>query len=126
MNYVTLLHKPLLTETYDAVGGAMPVVLVVMVTASSLAKLHLHSNREKVWIGWGKIAASDSCPWLHISVLFLSPINKQESITIKKIEIKKKIGCKSHRVLAARGSVVVKALRCKPKVAGSRPDAVNF
>jgi hypothetical protein len=62
MNYVTALHNPLLTETYGAGGGAIPVVLVVMVTASSLAKLDLHSNREKVWIGWGKIAASNSCP----------------------------------------------------------------
>jgi hypothetical protein len=26
-----------------------------MVTASSLAKLHLHSNREKVWIGRGRM-----------------------------------------------------------------------
>jgi hypothetical protein len=31
-----------------------------------------------------------------------------------------------HTSLGTRGSVVVKALRYKPKVAGSRPHEVNF
>jgi len=50
-----------LVETYPVGGGAIPVELVVMVTASSLAKLHLHSNAARCGLDGEKVA-SDRCP----------------------------------------------------------------
>ena len=56
--------------------------LVVMVTASSLAKLHLHSNAARCGLDGEKVA-SDRCPCRHITMLFLSLVNKQVSFAIK-------------------------------------------